>query len=52
MSKVIITATLAGNGTTKGKYPSVPYTAEEIARDAVACAKAGAAIIHIHPTSR
>lgn len=48
MSKVVITAALVGNGTTKDKCPSVPYTAEEIARDAVACAKAGAAIIHIH----
>jgi len=48
MEKIIITAALVGNGTMKDKCPSVPYSAEEIARDAVACAKAGAAIIHIH----
>jgi len=47
-NKLIITAALVGNGTTKDKAPSVPYTADEIARDAVICAKAGAAIIHIH----
>lgn len=47
-NKIVITAALVGNGTTKEKAPTVPYTAEEIARDAVACAKAGAAIIHIH----
>lgn len=45
---VVITAALCGNGTTKAKAPTVPYTAEELAQDAVACAKAGASIIHIH----
>lgn len=47
-NKLIVTAALVGNGTTKQMNPAVPYTAEEIARDAVACVKAGAAIIHIH----
>lgn len=28
--------------------PAVPYTPEEIARDAYECWKAGAAIVHIH----
>ncbi|MBQ9663025.1 MAG: 3-keto-5-aminohexanoate cleavage protein [Oscillospiraceae bacterium] len=46
--KLIITAALLGNGTTKEMNPAVPYTPEEIARDAVACVKAGASIIHIH----
>ncbi len=47
-NKLIITAALLGGGTRKEMNPAVPYTAEEIAKDAVACAKAGAAIIHIH----
>ncbi len=46
--KIIITAALVGNATTKEKAPTVPYSAKEIAREAVICAKAGAAIIHIH----
>lgn len=46
--KLIITAALVGNGTTKQMNPSVPYTPEELAKDAVACVKAGAAIVHIH----
>lgn len=47
-NKLIVTAALLGNGTTKQMNPAVPYTPEEIARDAVACVKAGAAIVHIH----
>lgn len=47
-NKLIVTAALLGNGTTKEMNPAVPYTPEEIARDAVACVKAGASIIHIH----
>lgn len=46
--KIIITAALCGAGTTKKQTPHVPITPEEIAADAVACAKAGASIIHIH----
>lgn len=46
--KLIITACLCGAGTTKKQTPYVPITPEEIANDAVACAKAGASIIHIH----
>ena len=46
--KCIITAALTGGGTRKEMNPAVPYTAEEIAKDAVLCARAGAAIIHIH----
>lgn len=46
--KIIITAALCGAGTTKKQTPYVPITPEEIAADAVACAKAGASIIHIH----
>lgn len=46
--KLIITAALCGAGTTKAQTPYVPITPEEIAADAVACAKAGASVIHIH----
>ena len=46
--KLIITAALCGAGTTKAQTPYVPVTPEEIAADTVACAKAGASIIHIH----
>lgn len=47
-NKLIVTAALLGNGTTKAMNPAVPYTPEEIAKDAVACVKAGASIVHIH----
>lgn len=46
--KLIITAALCGAGTTKEQTPYVPITPEEIANDAVACVRNGAAIIHIH----
>ena len=46
--KVIITAALCGAGTTRTLSPFVPLTPDEIAADVVACAKAGAAIAHIH----
>lgn len=46
--KLIITAALCGAGTMKSQTPYVPVTPEEIAADAVACAKAGASVIHIH----
>jgi len=32
----------------RGDNPNVPYTVDEIVADAVACAKAGAAIVHFH----
>ncbi len=46
--KIIITAALCGAGTTKKQTEYVPVTPEEIANDAIACAKAGASIVHIH----
>ena len=46
--KLIITAAVCGAGTKKSQTPYVPVTPEEISDDAVACAKAGASIIHIH----
>lgn len=47
-TKLIITAALCGAGTTRAQSPHVPLTPDEIAADAVACAKAGASVIHIH----
>lgn len=46
--KLIITAALCGAGTLKSQTEHVPVTPQEIAADAVACAKAGAAVIHFH----
>jgi uncharacterized protein (DUF849 family) len=46
--KIIITAALCGAGTMKSQTPYVPVTPDEIAEDAVKCAKAGASVIHIH----
>lgn len=46
--KVIITCALTGAGDTTEKNPNVPVTPKEIADDAIAVAKAGAAIAHIH----
>lgn len=45
MSKTIITAALTGTAT-KAQY--LPMTPKEIAEDAIACWKAGAAIVHLH----
>ena len=47
-NKIIIQACLCGAGTKKAQAPTVPYTPDEIARQAVDCAKAGASIVHIH----
>lgn len=46
--KLIIQVALCGAGTTKKQTPYVPITPDEIAKDVVNCAKAGAAIAHIH----
>jgi 3-keto-5-aminohexanoate cleavage enzyme len=47
-NKIIIQVCLCGAGTKKEQAPTVPYYAEEIAEQIVACAKAGASIAHIH----
>jgi uncharacterized protein (DUF849 family) len=44
----IITCALTGDGDTRSKNSAVPVTPEEIARDAIDAAQAGAAIVHIH----
>lgn len=47
-NKVILSACLCGAGTRKEQAPTVPYTPEEIARQVVEVARAGAAVAHIH----
>lgn len=46
--KVILTAALTGAGDTTGKSEHVPITPEQIANDAIAAARAGASVVHIH----
>jgi len=48
MDKLIITAALTGGVTVPSQTPHLPYTVEQIAGDAIACGKAGAAAVHIH----
>lgn len=45
---LIISAATTGSWTTKAQNPAVPITEDEIASAAIACAAAGAAIVHIH----
>lgn len=48
MEKLIITACICGAEVTKENNPAVPYTVEEIAREAKSAYDAGASIIHLH----
>ncbi len=48
MDKLIITAAISGAEVTKENNPAVPYTVEEIAREAESAYQAGASIIHLH----
>lgn len=48
MTKLIITAALSGIAASKKMNPHIPVTPDEIAEDAVNCARAGAAIVHLH----
>lgn len=48
MEKLIITAAICGAEVTKENNPAVPYTVEEIGREAELAYKAGASIIHLH----
>ncbi|EIW00746.1 3-keto-5-aminohexanoate cleavage protein [Thermoanaerobacter siderophilus] len=48
MEKLIITAAICGAEVTKKHNPNVPYTVEEIAREAESAYNAGASIIHLH----
>ncbi|WP_340316243.1 beta-keto acid cleavage family enzyme [Rhizorhabdus argentea] len=46
--KVIITCAVTGSVHTPSMSPHLPITADEIARDAIAAAEAGAAMLHLH----
>lgn len=45
---VILTCALTGAGDTAAKNANVPVTPQQIADDAVAAARAGASVVHIH----
>jgi len=48
MEKLIITAAICGAEVTKEHNPNVPYTVEEIVREAKSAYDAGASVIHLH----
>ena len=48
MDKLIISACICGADVTKEQNPNVPYTVEEIVREAKSAYDAGAALIHLH----
>lgn len=48
MEKLIISACICGAEVTKEQNPAVPYTVEEIVREAKSAYDAGAAVIHLH----
>ncbi|WP_210879352.1 3-keto-5-aminohexanoate cleavage protein [Roseovarius autotrophicus] len=48
MSKIILTCAVTGSIHTPSMSPYLPFRAEDIADQAVAAAKAGAAILHLH----
>jgi 3-keto-5-aminohexanoate cleavage enzyme len=48
MEKLIITAAICGAEVTKDHNPNVPYTIEEIGKEAECSYKEGASIIHLH----
>ena len=48
MEKLIITAAICGAEVTKEHNSAVPYTKEEMVREAKAAYDAGAAVIHVH----
>ncbi len=48
MEKLIISACICGAEVTKENNPAVPYTVEEMVREAKSAYDAGAALIHLH----
>ncbi|MCD2185582.1 3-keto-5-aminohexanoate cleavage protein [Actinomycetospora soli] len=46
--RVVITAALTGAADSPAKSPHVPVTPQQIADDAIAAARAGAAVVHVH----
>lgn len=47
-NEVIVTCAVTGAGDTLGKHPEVPVNPEQISNAAIAAAKAGASVAHIH----
>ena len=45
---VVITVAPTGAEVTRDHNPALPHTPDEIAADAIACEKAGAAVVHLH----
>ena len=48
VEKVIITCAITGSIHTPSMSPDLPITADQIAREAIAAAEAGAAMVHLH----
>jgi uncharacterized protein (DUF849 family) len=48
MEKLILTAALTGAITVPTQTPHLPYTVDAIVKDAIACARAGATVVHVH----
>lgn len=48
MDKLIITAAICGAEVTKEHNPAIPYTVEEMVREAKSAYDAGAAVLHVH----
>jgi uncharacterized protein (DUF849 family) len=46
--KIIVTCALTGAGDTTSRSEHVPVTPDQIAADAIAAARAGASVVHIH----
>lgn len=46
--KVIITCAVTGSGHTPTMSPHLPFTVEDVVSQAVAAAKAGASVVHLH----
>ena len=47
-TKVVISCAMTGTSTPRAKNPHLPVTPEEIAEDALAAWRAGAAVVHLH----
>jgi 3-keto-5-aminohexanoate cleavage enzyme len=48
VDKLIITAAVTGSLKTRQQNPNIPYSPEEIAREAIESNKAGASVAHLH----
>ena len=46
--EAILTCAVSGGHNNQARHPDYPITPEHIARDCIECARAGAAIAHIH----